>query len=84
MELLAERAELRTAPTSIQTDPGNNFLKQTLPGLCVVIAAPIALLLKVIIAFNTFGTNDVALLLPIRAIFTPAWLGADLWKRHRV
>ena len=59
MELLAERAELRTAPTSIQTDPGNNFLKQTLPGLCVVIAAAIALLLKVIIAFNTFGTNDV-------------------------
>ena len=80
MELLAERAELRTAPASIQTDPGNNFLEQTWPGLCVVIAAAIALLLKVIIAFNTFGTNDVVSFYQFALFFTPAWLGADLWK----
>jgi hypothetical protein len=50
----------------------------------VVIAAAIALLLKVIIAFNTFGTNDVVSFYQFALFFTPAWLGADLWKRHRV
>jgi Gpi18-like mannosyltransferase len=72
MEVLQERAELQTAPASNQTDPGSNSvdpaamlhtapvpMEQAWPGLCVVIAAIIALLLKVVIAFNTFGSNDV-------------------------
>ena len=58
MALLPERAELRTAPAAIQTDPGNNFPEQTWSGFCVVIVAAIAVLVKVIIALNTFGTND--------------------------
>jgi hypothetical protein len=72
MEVLHQRAELRTAPAPNQTDPGSNSvdqaamlhsapvpMKQAWPGLCVVIAAAIALVLKVVIAFNTFGSNDV-------------------------
>jgi hypothetical protein len=69
MELPSQRAELRMAPVSrhknLESNRGDHLhsasapLKQTRPGLCVVIAAAIALLFKVVIAFNTFGTNDV-------------------------
>jgi hypothetical protein len=57
MELLPERAEHRTAPAAILTDPETIFWSKHGRPLCGDRAA-IALLLK-IIAFNTFGTNDV-------------------------
>ena len=72
MELLLERAEIQAAPTSNEVGLGNKSadhaamlhsapapIEQAWPDLWVLIAAAIALVLKVVIAFNTFGTNDV-------------------------
>lgn len=66
-----EPTDLLTAPAFNQTAHGSNSfdhpvrlhaalrpIEASWPGLCVVIAAVIALVFKVVIAFNTFGTND--------------------------
>ena len=72
MELLQAHEEVRTTPVSNQSDSRSNSIdhaamlhstpvptEQAWLSLCVVIAAAIAFLLKVAIALNTFGTNDV-------------------------
>jgi Gpi18-like mannosyltransferase len=71
MTRLEEPADLLPAPASSQIAPASSSsdhpvilhsapgpVEASWPGLCVVVAAAIALLLKVVIAFNTFGTND--------------------------
>ena len=59
MELVPAHSRLREAP-----QPGHPELlrhpgRRVRPGLWVGIAAGIALILKLVIAFNTLGTNDV-------------------------
>ncbi len=66
MTRLEEPADLLTTPAPGSNSFDHPFRRHSVsrpteaswPGLCVIIAAAIALMLKVAIAFNTFGTND--------------------------
>ena len=49
---------LTNLPTASTPKLAAGSVAASWPDLCVIIAAVIALLLKVVIAFNTFGTND--------------------------
>ena len=49
---------LTNLPTASTPKLAAGSVAASWPDLCVIIVAVIALLLKVVIAFNTFGTND--------------------------
>jgi len=55
-DLLAARAFASNHP--VLSRPVPKLIEASWPGLGVVVAAVVALVLKIVIAFNTFGTND--------------------------
>lgn len=59
IELVPAHSRLREAPQPGHPEPLRHPGRRVRPGLWVGIAAGIALILKLVIAFNTLGTNDV-------------------------